>query len=38
MKTKLQQLTEQYTHNKQGYPVSYEVLLCTALKIEVGYN
>lgn len=37
-KTKLKQLTEQYPHTQQGYPVSYEVLLCTALKIEVGYN
>lgn len=37
-KTKLAQLTKLYPHNPQGYPVTYEVMFCTALKIEVGYN
>lgn len=37
-KTKLKQLIEQYPRHKQGYPITYEVLLCTALKIEMGYN
>ena len=37
-KTKLQKLTQAYAHETKGYPVSYDVILCTALKIAVGYN